>query len=56
MTEEQSMNQCNDPTKSLTIEIPCRLVQRAERYAQENNQTLAGLVIEALDSFLRTQK
>ena len=56
MSEEKRANQCDDTTQSLTMAIPCGLVQRAERYAQEHKQTLEGLLIEALDSFLRKQQ
>ena len=54
MTEESTTNQCADPTQSLTLEIPCVLVTRIERYAKENGSTLTGVMIEALDKFLRT--
>ena len=52
MTEELS-DQCQDPTQSLTIELPCLIVERIERYARENETDLAGVLIEALDIFLR---
>jgi hypothetical protein len=38
------------------MHIPCRLVERTEKYADENGNTVAGVVIEALDAFLRGQK
>jgi len=38
------------------MHIPCRLVERAEKYATENGNTVTGVVIEALDAFLRTRK
>jgi len=54
MTEELK-NQCQDLTQSLTIELPCRMVERVERYAKENGMDAAGVLIEALDEFLRGQ-
>ena len=55
MTEELK-NQCQDPTESLTIELPCQMVERIERYAQENGMNIQGVLIEAVDGFLRKQK
>jgi hypothetical protein len=55
MTEKISADQCQDLTQSLTIELPCRMVERVERYAKENGMDAAGVLIEALDSFLRKQ-
>jgi len=52
---EKTNDQCQDPTQSLTIELPCQMVERIERYAKENKTTVAGALIEALDSFLRKQ-
>ena len=52
---EKTTDQCQDPTQSLTIELPCKMVERIERYAKENGATVTGVVIEALDSFLRKQ-
>jgi len=56
MTEETVSNECSDPTQSLTIKLPCQIVERIERYAKENEVTLAGVLIEALDNFLRMQR
>ena len=53
MKEESIKNQCTDPTQSLTLEIPCALVERIERYVKENGSTVTGVMIEALDRFLR---
>ena len=47
---------CTDDTQLITMQIPCRLVERAEKYATENGNTVTGVVIEALDAFLRAQK
>ncbi|XPS85529.1 hypothetical protein Dvar_35470 [Desulfosarcina variabilis str. Montpellier] len=43
-------------TQELTIQVPCRLAERVERYANENGNTVTGVVIEALDTFLRGKK
>jgi hypothetical protein len=43
-------------TKEFKIQIPCRLAERVEAYAKENDADIAGIVIEALDTFLREQK
>lgn len=56
MTEESTTNQCTDPTQSLNIKIPCALAERIERYAKENGSTVTGVMIEALDNFLRNQE
>ena len=45
--------QCNDITKEFHLQIPCRLAERVETYASANNATITGVVIEALDTFLR---
>jgi hypothetical protein len=55
MTEEIK-NECVEPTDSLTIELPCQIIERIERYAKDNETDLTGVLIEALDSFLRNQK
>lgn len=39
----------------ITIQLPKRIVERAEKYAKENGNTITGIVIEALDTFLRSQ-
>jgi hypothetical protein len=52
MTEELK-NQCQDPTESLTIQLPCKMVERIERYAKENGMNIQGVLIEAVDGFLR---
>jgi len=53
MTEETGSNECSDPTQTLTIELPCQMVERIERYVKENEATVTGVLIEALDTFLR---
>ena len=41
--------------QTITIELPNRIVKRVEKYANENGETINGVVIEALDMFLRSQ-
>jgi hypothetical protein len=48
--------ECSDDTKKITVLLPCQLAERAERYAKENGNTITGVVIEALDTFLRGEK
>jgi len=55
MTEELK-NQCQDLTQTLTIELPCQIFERIQRYAKENGMGVAGVLIEALDTFLRKQE
>ena len=56
MNSENFKDQCSDLTKEFTIQIPCRLAERVEGFASANNTTITGVVIEALDTFLREQK
>jgi len=35
--------------------LPCPLAERVERYARENETDVSGVLIEALDVFLRKQ-
>ncbi len=53
---EDIKDQCQDPTQSITIELPCPLAERLERYAKENGTDIPGVLIEALDGFLRKQR
>lgn len=55
MATDNFKNQCSDMTKDFNIQIPCRLSERIEAYAKENNDDITGVVIEALDTFLRNQ-
>ena len=56
MSEKTVSNDCLDPTiQSLTVHVPCQLVERVERYARDNDYTIAGVLIEALDKFLREE-
>ena len=52
---EQLKNQCQDLTQTLTIELPCQIFERVQRYAKENGLDVPGVLIEALDTFLRKQ-
>ena len=56
MKNESVTDQCSDPTQEFKIQIPCRLAERIEAYAEANNTTITGMVIEALDTFLREQQ
>jgi predicted DNA-binding protein len=56
MNSDSFKDQCNDITKEFSIRIPCMLAERVEAYAKKNKTTIAGVVIEALDTFLRKQK
>ncbi len=53
MTEDTESNECPASTQKFTVELPCRMVERIERYARENESTVEGILIEALDCFLR---
>ena len=56
MDSESFKIQCSDMTKEFNIHIPCILAERVEAYAKDNNTSIAGVVIEALDAFLRVQQ
>ena len=51
----EDRKECSDPTQSLTVKLPCQMVERMERYANENSTDVGGVLIEALDKFLRDQ-
>jgi hypothetical protein len=44
---------CSDPIEEIVIRIPCVLAERLAAYARENDSTVSGVAIEALDFFLR---
>jgi hypothetical protein len=44
---------CSDSTEEIVIRIPCALAERLSAYARENDSTVSGAAIEALDFFLR---
>ena len=55
--ENESFNeQCADLTQEFKIKIPCKLAERVESYAKANKTSMAVVVIEALDVFLREQR
>ena len=56
MNDQPDPITCSDDTQLITMHLPCRLVQRAEKYANTHDNTVTGVVIEALDAFLRGQK
>jgi hypothetical protein len=56
MTQDINTNECADPTQNFTVELPCRMVERIERYARENETSVDSVLIEAVDAFLRTRK
>ena len=56
MTDQSDAIICSDDTQQFTIHLPCRLAERAEKYAKENGYTVTGVVIEALDTLLRGWK
>jgi hypothetical protein len=53
MTKDINANECADPTQNFTVELPCRMVERIERYAKEKGTSFDSILIEALDSLLR---
>ena len=55
MLEEIKNQGKDDLTQTLTIELPCQIFERVQRYATENGMDAAGVLIEALDTFLRKQ-
>ena len=56
MKKDPDDNQRADPTQELAIKIPRRLAKRVKAYAQETDNSIEGVVIEALDVFLRERK
>ena len=56
MNNKNFKDQCTNLTKEFNLKIPCRLAERIEAYASANNATITGVVIEALDTFLREQQ
>jgi hypothetical protein len=56
MSDQPESITYSDDIQQITMHLPCRLTERAEKYANENGNTVTGIVIEALDAFLRSQK
>lgn len=55
MENDFILNECKDPTQSITLELPCVMAERVQKLANEKKTTLANILIEALDCFLRKQ-
>lgn len=55
MDNDENLNECADPTQSMTIELPCAMVERVQKLADEKGTSLSNILIEALDTFLRKQ-
>ena len=53
MNEDINTNECADPTQNFTVELPCRMVERIERYAKEKDTSVDSVLIEAIDVLLR---
>ncbi len=53
MDDNILLNECSDPTQSITVELPCALAERIVKLADESNTSLSSILIEALDKFLR---
>nr|WP_321402249.1 hypothetical protein [uncultured Desulfobacter sp.] len=51
----EDKKECLDPTQNLTVQLPCQMVERMERYANDNCTDIGGVLIEALDRFLRDE-
>ena len=49
MDKDTILNECKDPTQSITLELPCTLAERVQKLADENETTLTSILIEALD-------
>lgn len=56
MTDQSETVSWDNETQEITVRVPCQLAERVERYANENGNTISGVVIEALDTFLRGRK
>lgn len=56
MKKDPVDNQRADPTLELTVKIPNRLAKRVKAYAKETDNSIEGVVIEALDVLLRERK
>ena len=56
MDDKNFEDQDADIKKEFHLQIPWRLAERIEAYASANNATIIGVVIEALDTFLREQQ
>jgi len=53
---EELKNQGRDfLAHTLTIELPCQILERVKRYAKENGLDVDLVMLEAIDSFLSSQ-
>jgi hypothetical protein len=52
MTNDNASITCADDTEQIIINIPCRLAERVQKYANEHGNSITGVVIEALDALL----
>ena len=50
-SDKTSNNQC----ENFHLDIPCELADRVRDYAEKNDVSITNVLIEALDSFLRSQ-
>jgi hypothetical protein len=53
--KEPGLDQGDDSTRKLVIQIPIRFAERLEAYTKQNDTEIAQVVIEAIDFFLRNQ-
>ncbi len=56
MTSDMNIKECADPTQNFTVELPCRMVERIERYAKEKGTSVDNVLIEAIDVLLRSSE
>jgi len=56
MPKDLNPNECKDPTQNFTVELPCRMVERIERYAKEKGTSVDNVLIEAIDVLLRSSE
>ena len=52
MPGKPDSNECDDDSEPIVINIPCRLIERAQKYADAHGNSVTGVVIEALDALL----
>jgi len=52
LTEKNEKKECVD----LHISVPCELANRVRGYAEKNDTSVANVLIEALDAFIRSRK
>jgi len=53
--KDDSLKHSGD-TEQVVVNVPCRLIERAKKFADEHGNTVTGVVIEALDAFLGRRK